>query len=110
VIGGVNGGHLQLQLSRNIMDSIQVGTDTRFMVSGEPVGATSKKPLDYVETQTNVQTRTLKINFPQDRSVIEITGTSIVPEFPLPVVTLVISLGFLLGFYKIKSRNLAISP
>jgi len=106
VIGGVNGGHLHLQLSRKIMDSIQVGTDTRFVVSGEPVGATIKKPLDYVETHTTVDARTLTINFPKDSSIIEITGTSIVPEFPLPSMALVISLGLLLGFYSIQSRNL----
>jgi len=102
VIGGVNGGHLQLQLSRNILDSIQVGVDTRFMVNGEPVGATNKIPLDYVETKTTAEARTLKINFPHDRSVIEITGTTIVPEFPLPQIMLLISLGIILAFYRIK--------
>ncbi|MHB8603301.1 MAG: hypothetical protein ACYC6W_06515 [Nitrosotalea sp.] len=106
VIGGVNGGHLQLQLSRKIMDSIQVGADARFVVTGEPIGATNKTQLDYVETRTNVDARTLKINFPQDVSIIEITGTSIVPEFPLPIIMLMISLGFILGFYKITSKKL----
>jgi len=106
VIGGVNGGHLNLQLSRKILDSIQVGADTRFVVSSESVNAANKEPLDYVETQTNAETRTLKINFPMDRSIIEITGTSIIPEFPLPSMALAISLGLLLGFYTIKSKNL----
>jgi len=106
VIGGVNGGHLNLQLSRKILDSIQVGADTRFVVSSESVNAANKEPLDYVETQTNAETRTLKINFPMDSSIIEITGTSIIPEFPLPSMALVISLGLLLGFYTIKSKNL----
>lgn len=105
VIGGVNGGHLQLQLSRKIMDSIQGGKDTRFVVNGEPVDYANKKQLDYVETQTNTETRTLKINFPQDRSIIEIIGTMIVPEFPLPAITLAISLGSLLAFYRIKLRK-----
>ncbi|HET6457304.1 MAG TPA: hypothetical protein VFG24_00290 [Nitrosopumilaceae archaeon] len=105
VIGGMNGGHLQLQLSRKIMESIQGGNDTRFVVNGEPFGDTNKKQLDYVETQTSTETRTLKINFPQDRSTIEITGTMIVPEFPLPAITLAISLGSLLAFYRIKLRK-----
>jgi hypothetical protein len=105
VIGGVNGGHLQLQLSRKIMDSIQGGKDTKFMVNGEPVYNANKKQLDYVETQTNTETRTLEINFPKDRSIIEITGTMIVPEFPLPAITLAISLGSLLAFYRIKLRK-----
>lgn len=105
VIGGGNGGHLQLQLSRKIMDSIQGGKDTRFVVNGGPVDGANKKQLDYVETQTNTETRTLEINFPQDRSIIEIIGTMIVPEFPLPVITLAISLGSLFAFYRIKLRK-----
>lgn len=102
VIGGVNGGHLQLQLSRKIMDSIQVGVDTRFVVSDEPVGAANKMPLDYVETATNAEARTLKISFPHDSSIIEITGTAVIPEFPLPQIMLLISIGFILAFYRIK--------
>ncbi len=58
-----------------------------------------------VETQTNTETRTLEINFPQDRSVIEITRTMIVPEFPLPAITLAISRCSLLVFYRIKLRR-----
>ncbi len=105
VIGGENGGHLQLQLSRKIMDSIQDGKDTRFVVSSGTVDDVNKKQLDYIEIQTNTETRTLEINFPQDRSVIELTGTMIVPEFPLPAITLVISLSSLLAFYRIKLRK-----
>lgn len=106
VVGGINGGHLQLQLSRKMMDSIQVGKDTRFMITDKSVGTVNKKQLDYVETQTNMETRTLEINFPQDRSIMEITGTTmIVPEFPLPVMMLAISLGSLLVFYRIQLRK-----
>ncbi|HWY35484.1 MAG TPA: hypothetical protein VNX68_12635, partial [Nitrosopumilaceae archaeon] len=105
VIGGVNGGHLQLQLSRKIMDSIQGGKDTKFVVNSASVDNANKKQLDYVETQTSTETRTLKINFPQNRSSIEITGTMIVPEFPLPAITLAISLGSLFAFYRIKLRK-----
>ena len=105
VIGGVNGGHLQLQLSRKIMDSIQGSNDTRFVVSDKSVDDANKKQLDYVETQTSTKTRTLEINFPQNRSNIEIVGTMIVPEFSLPVITLAISLGSLLVFYQIKLRK-----
>ena len=102
VIGGVNGGHLQLQLSRKIMDSIQGGNDIRFVLNSESVNDANKKQLDYVETQTNNQTRTLEINFPQNRSSIEMVGTMIVPEFPLPAIMLAISLGSILVFYRIK--------
>ena len=102
VIGGVNGGHLQLQLSRKMMDSIQGTNDTRFVVNDESVNNANKKQLDYVESQTNAETRTLEITFPQNRSSIEIIGTMVVPEFPLPAIMLTISLGSLLVFYRIK--------
>jgi len=105
VIGGLNGGHLQLQISRKIMDSIQDGKDTKFVVNSASANDSNKKQLDYVETQTNAKTRTLKINFPQNGSNIEITGTMIVPEFPLPAITLAISLGSILAFYRIKLRK-----
>ncbi|MGB9003522.1 MAG: hypothetical protein WCC52_06940 [Nitrosotalea sp.] len=105
VIGGINGGHLQVQLSRKIMDSIQGGNDTRFVVNSELVDGSNKTQISYVETRTNSDARTLEINFPQNRSIVEITGTSVVPEFPLPMVILVISLGSILAFYRIKLRK-----
>jgi hypothetical protein len=105
VIGGINGGHLQVQLSRKVMDSIQGGNDTRFMVNSEFVDGSNKTQLAYVETRTNADARTLEIDFPQNRSIVEITGTMIVPEFPLPVMILAISLGSILAFYGIKLRK-----
>ncbi|MFB5638166.1 MAG: hypothetical protein ACE5RF_07130 [Nitrosarchaeum sp.] len=102
VIGGENGGTLELELSRKIMDSIKSDEDTRFVIYSQSSNDTNKKQIDYVETQTNIKTRTLNIDFPQDKTLIEITGTMIVPEFPLPVLTLIISLCSLLVIHKIK--------
>lgn len=104
VIGGGNGGQLQLELSEKIINSIQDNKETRFEVNSTSVNHADTK-LDYIETQTNTEARTLKIDFPRDKSTIEITGTMIVPEFPLPIITLVVSLGSLLVFYKIKFRK-----
>lgn len=106
VIGGIHGGHLQLQLSRKIMDSIQVGNDAKFVMTSNLIGAKNKAQLDYVETQSNAETRTLKINFPQNKSIIEITGTMVVPEFPLGVMLFTISIGSLLAFYRIPLKKL----
>lgn len=105
VIGGINGGHLHLQLSRKIMDSIQYGNDTRFVITSGSIADENKKQLDYVETQTDPETRTLQITFPPNQTNIEITGTMIVPEFPLPTILLAISLGSMLAFYGIKLRK-----
>src|SRR6185312_5128133 len=105
VIGGINGGHLQLQLSRKIMDSIQYGNDTRFVITSGTIADENKKQLDYVETQTDPEPRTLQITFPPNQTNMEITGTMIVPEFPLPVILLTISLGSILAFCGIKLRK-----
>jgi hypothetical protein len=104
VIGGGNGGHLQLHLSRKIMDSMQENNDTKFIVNNELANGTITQ-LDYVESHADTQIRTLEINFPQDRSVIAITGSVMVPEFPLPATTLVISLVTLIVFYRVKLQK-----
>jgi len=105
VIGGFNGGHLQLQLSRKIMDSIQYGNDTRFVITSGSIADENKKQLDYVETQTDPETRTLQINFPPNQTNMEITGTMIVPEFPLSEILLTVSFSSTLVFYGIKLRK-----
>lgn len=105
VIGGVNGGQLQLEMSRKIMDLVQHGKDTRFMVNITSIDNVNKK-LDYVETQTDLEARTLEIGFPLDKSTIEITSTTIMPDVLLPIIILiVISFSALLVFYRYKRKN-----
>ncbi len=102
IIGGENGGQLQLQLSRKIMDSVQDGKDMRFVVNIASGDNSTRTQLDYVETQTNTEMRTLMFDFPQDSSVIEITGTVIVPEFPFAIPILVIGITSLVIVYRLK--------
>jgi hypothetical protein len=107
-IGVKGGGHLHLELPRNILDSIQDGKDSRFLITDIPIingiqGET--KPISYTESQTSAETRTLEIDFPQNRSFVEIKGTHIVPEFPFAIPVLLISIMSLIVFYRIKIRK-----
>ena len=107
-IGAYGGGHLHLELPRNILDSIQSGNDSRFLVTDIPINNGLRgdtKPISYTESQTNAQTRTLEIAFPQDRSFVEIKGTQIVPEFPFAVPILLISISSMIVFYRMKFRK-----
>jgi len=105
IIGAHGGGHLHLELPRNILDSIQSGNDSRFLVTDIPIinglrGDT--KPISYTESQTSAQTRTLEIAFPQDRSFVEIKGTQVVPEFPFAIPVFLVSIASLIAFYRMR--------
>lgn len=107
-IGANGGGHLRLELPRNILDSIQNGKDMKFLVTDTLIvnglqGDT--KPAHYTESQTNTDTRTLEIDFPQGRSFIEIKGTQIVPEFPVAIPILLIGIISAIAFYRVRFRK-----
>src|SRR6185437_3051093 len=78
---------------------------TRFVITSGSIADENKKQLDYVETQTDPETRTLQINFPPNQTNMEITGTVIVPEFPLSEILLTVSFSSMLVFYGIKLRK-----
>jgi len=107
-IGAKGGGHLHLELPRKTLDSIQDGKDSRFLVTDIPIinglrGDT--KPISYTESQTSAETRTLEIDFPQNRSLVEIKGTQIVPEFPFAIPILLIGITSLIVFYRMRFRK-----
>jgi hypothetical protein len=102
IIGKETGGHLQIELPRNIIDSIKDGKDTGFFVTDSINDVNNKKPANYVESQNGTETRTLEINFPQGRNFVEITGTQMVPEFPFAYVVLIIGIASLIVIYRIK--------
>ncbi len=107
IIGANGGGHLHLELPRNILDSIQNGKDARFLVTDTLIInglQADTKSVYYTESQTN-NTRTLDIDFPQGRSFVEIKGTQIVPEFPFAIPILLISIITSIAFYRIRGRK-----
>lgn len=105
-IGGIGGGHLHLELPRNILDSVQENQDKKFsltntmIVEGLP---SSTKSINYIESNTTEKLRVLEIDFPQHQSFTDIQGTIASPEFPFAVPILLIGIVSVIGFYRIKS-------
>ncbi len=87
-----NGGKLRLEMQRDIIDSVQGGVDKEFLVVmsdpfTEPVKA------EFVESETNDESRELEITFNKGSNLIAITGTHMVPEFPAVFMLMSILIG-----------------
>jgi len=106
--GAQGGGHLHLELPRNIFDSIQDDKDKKFVVTNTLIvnGLSSNtKLINYTESNTTEKSRTLEINFPQYQSFTEIQGTTIIPEFPFVIPILLFGIISTNVFYRMKFRK-----
>jgi hypothetical protein len=75
-VSSTSNGKLIIELPRNVIDSKKQGNvDDNFVVFDDGQYAVDD------EITTNAQSRTLMVGFDNGTSVIEITGTRIVPEF-----------------------------
>lgn len=75
-VSSISNGKLIIELPRNVVDSKKQGNvDDNFSVFEDGQYAVDD------EIRTNAQSRTLMVGFDNGTSVIEITGTHIVPEF-----------------------------
>jgi hypothetical protein len=82
-ISSTSDGRLSIELPRNIIDSKKQGNvDDNFAVFVDG----QYEPAD--ETRTTAQARTLMVGFDSGTSVIEITGTQLLPEFSTVVVAI----------------------
>lgn len=83
---GKIGGQLFVQMPRTLIDSKQSdGSDRAFSVILDNNNA------QFIETKTDTY-RTLAISFPANANHISIIGTTVVPEFPIALIALVIGL------------------
>ncbi|MBI3622870.1 hypothetical protein HY212_02195 [Candidatus Pacearchaeota archaeon] len=106
--GAQGGGHLHLELPRNIFDSIQDGQDKKFVVTNTLIVnglPSSTKSVDYTESNTTEKSRMLEIHFPQYQSFTEIQGTTIIPEFPFVIPILLFGIISTIVFYRMKFRK-----
>jgi hypothetical protein len=75
-VSATSNGKLIIELPRNVIDSKKQGNvDDNFAIFEDGQYAVDE------EIRTNAQSRTLMVGFDNGTSVIEITGTHIVPEF-----------------------------
>jgi outer membrane protein assembly factor BamB len=76
------GGALRLELSRNIIDAWQ--SSYQVHVDG--------KAVSFQELQADLETRVISIPFSDNAKQIQVTGTYIVPEFPVSSIMLIVAL------------------
>jgi predicted secreted protein with PEFG-CTERM motif len=74
-------GQLTLVLPREVIDAIQEGKDIPFVVATTDLEAGAGGNADIDESSTNGSTRTVVIDYKKGTDLIEISGTSVVPEF-----------------------------
>jgi predicted secreted protein with PEFG-CTERM motif len=74
-------GQLTLVLPREVIDAIQEGKDIPFVVATTDLEAGAGGNANIDESSTNGNTRTVVIDYKKGTDLIEISGTSVVPEF-----------------------------
>jgi predicted secreted protein with PEFG-CTERM motif len=87
-------GKLTIVLPRNVIDSVEGGVDKKYVVATTDIeaGIGDENP-SITESQTNNETRTLVIDYKKGTDLIEISGTSIVPEFgPISAIVLALAM------------------
>ena len=74
-------GQLTLVLPRNVIDAAKNGTDVDYLVTSTDIEAGVEGDVDVSESEVTQDSRTIVIDYKQGTDLIEISGTSIVPEF-----------------------------
>jgi predicted secreted protein with PEFG-CTERM motif len=74
-------GSLTITLPREVIDAVQGGTDTKYIVTTFDTETGDETQIDITESLTNAQERTIVIDYDEGTDLIEIQGTNVVPEF-----------------------------
>jgi hypothetical protein len=104
-------GTLTIKLPRQVIDAVEGGSDIKYIVSTLDTQTGEERQIDITESLTTSDSRTIVIDYGAGTDLIEIQGTTIIPEFgPLSAVVLALSviaaitvsarLGGRLGAYK----------
>jgi hypothetical protein len=91
-------GILTIELPQDIIQSTQEGTDIEYTV------LVDGKETAIEEQSSSNNTRTLVIDFNTGAREITIIGTSIVPEFPMPILVVSATVGSLAGVLALINR------
>jgi predicted secreted protein with PEFG-CTERM motif len=88
-----NGGQLTIVLPRQIIDAVKDSKDVPFVVATTDLDAGTEGNVSINESKADNETRTLTIDYKKGTDLIEIAGTSVVPEFgPLSWIVLTVSI------------------
>jgi predicted secreted protein with PEFG-CTERM motif len=91
-IDGEDDGQLTITLPREVIDAVQSGSDVQYVVSTLDTQTGEQRMIDITEGVSNAAERTITIDYEAGTDLIEIQGTSIVPEFgPLSAIVLAVA-------------------
>ncbi len=74
-------GVLTIVLPRNVIDAIEGGLDIKYIVMTTDIDSGSDSAANLIESDTTGEARTLVIEYEAGTDLIEIQGTTVVPEF-----------------------------
>jgi predicted secreted protein with PEFG-CTERM motif len=86
-------GQLVLVLPREVIDSVEEGSDKTYVVATADLEAgVGNDDVDIRESDTTDDARTIVIDYEAGTDLIEISGTSVVPEFPVSAIVLAVAI------------------
>jgi hypothetical protein len=99
-------GKLTITLPREVIDAVQGSTDINYIVTTIDIQSGEETQVDITESLTNVDERTIVIDYDEGTDLIEIQGTNVVPEFgALSAILLAIAvLGIVAATTKFSNR------
>jgi hypothetical protein len=101
-----DGGQLTIVLPRQIIDAVKDSKDVPFVVATTDLDAGTEGNVSIDESKADNETRTVTIDYKKGTDLIEISGTSIVPEFgPLSWIVLTVSIVGIVVFAAISRRS-----
>lgn len=104
-IDGEEEGELTIKLPRQVIDAVQSGSDIKFIVSILDTDTGTEKLVEVSESLTSSDSRTLVISYDQGTDLIEIQGTTIVPEFgAIAAIALAIAVFGMLAVSRFSAR------
>jgi predicted secreted protein with PEFG-CTERM motif len=82
-----------LVLPRVVIDAVQDGKDVKYLVASTDLEAGAGASPDVTESETTDESRTVVIDYTKGTDLIEISGTSVVPEFgPISAIILALAI------------------
>ncbi len=92
-IDGDEEGTLTIVLPRQVIDAVQGTSDIKYIVSTSDIDTGNENLIDITERDVDGDSRTIVIEYDAGTDLIEIQGTSVVPEFgPLTAIVLAIAI------------------
>ncbi|MGI0012812.1 MAG: PEFG-CTERM sorting domain-containing protein [Nitrososphaera sp.] len=95
-------GVLTIVLPRHVIDAVEGGLDVKYVVATTDIDTGSDSAANIIESETSGESRTLVIEYEAGTDLIEILGTTVVPEFG--IYSAIILAAAILGIIAVTAR------